>query len=124
VHCCSAVFTDVGVADLISYPRNHASKADTHISEYYRWYVSLHCNETEIQKRAVRIAVLQQNVLAVIRHRQRRNLQLPAVRLFVEFNTTMALAVLTEERDFVGAGVGQSCGCGTAQVSCTEITVF
>jgi len=26
----------------------------------------------------------------------------------------MALAVLTE-RDFVGAGVGQSCGCETAQ---------
>jgi len=26
----------------------------------------------------------------------------------------MALAILTE-RDFVGAGVGQSCGCETAQ---------
>jgi len=27
----------------------------------------------------------------------------------------MALAILTEQRDFVGAGVGQSCGCETAQ---------
>jgi hypothetical protein len=29
--------------------------------------------------------------------------------------TTMALATLTEQRDFVGAGVGQSRGCETAQ---------
>jgi len=35
-------------------------------------------------------------------------LKLPAVLLFVEFNTPMALAILTE-RDFIGAG--QSCGC-------------
>jgi len=27
----------------------------------------------------------------------------------------MALAVLTEQRDFVGESVGQSCGCETAQ---------
>jgi len=27
----------------------------------------------------------------------------------------MALAILTEQRDFVGAGVGQSRGCETAQ---------
>jgi hypothetical protein len=31
----------------------------------------------------------------------------------------MALAILTEQRDFVGAGVGQSCGCETV-----EMTVF
>jgi hypothetical protein len=42
-------------------------------------------------------------------------LKLPTVLLFVEFNTTMALAILTEQRDFVGAGVIQSCGCETAQ---------
>ena len=31
-------------------------------------------------------------------------------------NFTIALAILTEQRDFVGgAGVGQSCGCETAQ---------
>jgi hypothetical protein len=41
------------------------------------------------------------------------NLKLPTVLLFLEFNTTMALAILTEQRDFVG--VGQSCGCETAQ---------
>jgi hypothetical protein len=35
--------------------------------------------------------------------------------LFVEFNTTMALAILTERRDFVGAGIGKSCGCKTVQ---------
>jgi hypothetical protein len=42
-------------------------------------------------------------------------LKLPTVLLFVEFNTTMALAFLPEERDFVGASVGQSCGCETAR---------
>ena len=40
----------------------------------------------------------------------------------VEFNTTLALAILTEQPDFVGAGVGQSCGCGTAQGE--EVTIF
>ena len=43
------------------------------------------------------------------------NLKLPTVLPFVEFNSTMALAILREQRDFVGAGVGQSCGCETAQ---------
>jgi len=55
--------------------------------------------------------VLQQNVLVVIR--QTNNLKLPTVLLFVECNTTIALAILTEG-DFVGAGVGQSCGYETA----------
>jgi len=41
-------------------------------------------------------------------------MKLPTVPLFVEFNTAVALAILTE-RDFVGAGVGQSCGCETAK---------
>ena len=31
----------------------------------------------------------------------------------IEFNTTMALVVT--ERDFVGEGFGQSCGCETAE---------
>jgi len=47
--------------------------------------------------------------------RQTYNLKLPTVLPFVEFNTTTALAILTEQRDFVGAGDGQSCGCETAQ---------
>jgi hypothetical protein len=34
-------------------------------------------------------------------------LKLPTVLLFVEFNTTMALAILTEQRGIVGEGVGQ-----------------
>jgi len=55
--------------------------------------------------------MLQQTVLAVIR--QSNNLKLPTVLLFVEFNTTMAMAILPEH-DFVGAGAGQSCGCETA----------
>jgi hypothetical protein len=42
------------------------------------------------------------------------NLKLPTVVLFVEFNTTMALVIVTGQRDFVGAGVGQSCMCETA----------
>jgi hypothetical protein len=46
------------------------------------------------------------------------NLKLPTVLLFVEFNTTMALAILMEQCDSVGAGVGQTCGCET------ETTVF
>ena len=45
--------------------------------------------------------------------RQTNNLKLPTVLLFVECNTTMALAILTE-RDFVSAGAGQSFGCETA----------
>ena len=47
--------------------------------------------------------------------RQTNNLKLFTVLLFVEFNTTMALGIVTEQRDIVGAGVGQSCGCETAQ---------
>jgi hypothetical protein len=42
-------------------------------------------------------------------------LKLPIVLLFVEFNTTLALAILMEQRGFVGEGVGQSYGCETAQ---------
>jgi hypothetical protein len=40
---------------------------------------------------------------------------LPTVLLFVEFNTTMALAILNEQRGFVGAVAGPSCGCEAAQ---------
>jgi len=40
-------------------------------------------------------------------------LKLPTELLFVELNTTMALAILADQRDFVGAGVGQICGCET-----------
>jgi hypothetical protein len=50
-------------------------------------------------------------------------LKLPTELLFVELNTTMALAILTE-CEFVGAGIGQSCRCETAQVISIEITVF
>jgi len=46
--------------------------------------------------------------------RQTNNFKLPTVLPFVEFNTTMVLAILTE-RDFVGEGAGQSLGCDTAQ---------
>ena len=56
--------------------------------------------------------------------RQTNNLKLPTVLLFVEFNTTMALGILTEQRDIVGAVVGQSCGCEPLKVINTEITVF
>jgi len=59
--------------------------------------------------------VLQQNVLAKSLDRQTDNFKLPTVLPFVEFNITMALAILTEQRDFVGEGAGQSLGCDTAQ---------
>jgi len=49
----------------------------------------------------------------IIRHTN--SLKLPTVLPFVEFNTTMALEILTEQRDFVGEGVGQSLGCETDQ---------
>jgi hypothetical protein len=45
---------------------------------------------------------------------QTNNMKLSKVLLFVEFNT-MEMTILTEQRDFVGAGVGHSCGCETAQ---------
>jgi hypothetical protein len=41
-------------------------------------------------------------------------MKLPTALLFVEFITTMALAILNE-RDFVGAVVDPSCGCETAE---------
>jgi len=47
--------------------------------------------------------------------RQTNNLKLPTVLLFVAFNPTVALGIMPEQRDIVGAGVGQSCGCETAQ---------
>ena len=56
--------------------------------------------------------MLQQNVLA--KSLVKQNSKLSTVLLFVEFNTTMALGIVTE-RDIVGAGVSQSCGCETAQ---------
>ena len=49
---------------------------------------------------------------------------LPTVLLFVEFNNAMALAILTEQCDFVGAGVGQAVGVKLLKVISTEITVF
>jgi hypothetical protein len=48
--------------------------------------------------------------------------KLPTV-LFVELNTTMALAILTE-RDFVSAAVSPRCGCETAQVIAPRLLSF
>jgi len=66
--------------------------------------------DTEALRSPVRTAVVQQTVLA----KSLDNLKLPIVLLFVELNITMTLAIPTE-RDFVGAGVGQSYGCETDQ---------
>ena len=46
--------------------------------------------------------------------RRTNNFKLSTVLLFVEFYTTVALAIL-KERDFVGAGVCRICGCENAQ---------
>jgi len=114
VHCCSTIFT--GVTSLPPSPTLVTLLAErTYISEYYCWYVSLQCYETEIKRRCeVRYVPQCYKKCAgkVIRHTN--NLKLPTELPFVEFNTTMALAILTEQRDFVGEGVGQSCGCETA----------
>jgi hypothetical protein len=55
--------------------------------------------------------VLQQNVLA----KSLDSIKLRTVLPFVELNTTIAPAILTEQRDFAGPGVGQCCGCETDQ---------
>jgi len=55
--------------------------------------------------------VLQQNVLAKSLDKQYEI----TYSITIEFNTTMALTILTEQRDFIGAGVGQNCGCETVQ---------
>jgi len=47
--------------------------------------------------------------------RQINNLKLSTVLPFVEFNNAMALAILTEQRDFVGEGAVQGYECETAQ---------
>jgi len=50
VHCYSTVFTDV--TSLTSCPTLVTLLAKrTFISEYYWWYVSLQCYETEVQRR-------------------------------------------------------------------------
>ena len=50
MHCFSTVFTDV--TSLNSSPTLVTLLAKkTHISQYYCWYVSLQCYETEIQRR-------------------------------------------------------------------------
>ena len=51
--------------------------------------------------------------------RQTNNLKLLKVLLFVDFNTTMALAITTEQREFVKA-----VGVKLLKVISTEITVF
>ena len=98
MHCCS---TD------ISYPRNIVSKADIHLGRQLleRKLAMLRVTDIEALLSPVRTAVLQQNVLA----KSLDNLKLPTV-LFVEFNTTMALAILTEQRDFVGEVLAKAMG--------------
>jgi hypothetical protein len=64
--------------------------------------------------------VLQQNALAKSLDKQ---YEIIYSTVEFEFNTAVVLAILME-RDFLGADVGQSCGCETAQGDSTEITVF
>jgi hypothetical protein len=66
-------------------------------------------NKTEALEVEYAPQCCKQNVLA-----KTNNLKLPTLLPFAEFNTTMALAIMTE-RDFVDAGVGQRCRCETAQ---------
>jgi len=114
VRCCNALYRR-DVTGFISYPRNIASKADTHLG---------------ILLRVRKLAVLRERYEGVVKSsayrnattkctgkviRQTNKFKLPKVLPFVEFNTTMALAILAEQRDFVGEGVGQSLGCEIAQ---------
>jgi len=51
-------------------------------------------------------------------------LKLPTVLLFVEFNTTMALAILMEQRDFVSEVLVKAKGVKLLKVISTENMVF
>jgi len=112
VHCCSTVFRS-DVTD-ISYPFNTASKADIYLGVLLRVrkLAMLRDRYGGVVKSSTYRSATTKYTDKVIR--QTNNLKLPKVLLFVGFNTTMALAILTE-REFVGAGIVQSCGCETAQ---------
>ena len=114
VHCCSTVVTDV--TSLTSSPTLVTLLAKwTYISEDYCWCVSLQCYGTERRCEVQYVPPCYYKMYWQSLDRQTNNLKLPTVLLFVECNTTMALAILTEG-DFVGAGVGQSCGYELLQV--------
>ena len=64
VHCCSTVFTVV--TSLTSPTLVTLLAKQTHISQYYCWYVSLQCYETdtEVLWSPLHTAMLQEDVLA------------------------------------------------------------
>jgi len=68
----------------------------------------------------MRTAVLQQNVLA----KSLDNLKLPTVLLFVEYNTTMALAILTQQVILSVVVLVKAVGVKLFKVFSNEITVF
>jgi len=108
VHCCSTVFTDV--TSLTSSRTLVTLLAKRHILRNIS-AGTYACSVTRQRYRSVvKSSTYVQNVRARSLDKQ-NNLKLPTVLLFVELNNTIALAVLKEQRDFVSAGVGQSCGC-------------
>jgi hypothetical protein len=77
------------------------------MSEDNCWYVSVQYYETDI---AVVKCSTYRSATTECAGKVIRQLEI-TYSTTVEFNTAMALAILTEQRDFVGAGVGQSCRC-------------
>lgn len=55
--------------------------------------------------------VLHENVQAI---KQTNNVKLPTVLLYIEFNTTITMELLTNYTDLISAGVSHNCGYKTS----------
>jgi len=124
VHCCSTVFTDVTSVTPISRPRNIASKVDIYLGRLLlvRKLAMLRQRYKEVLLSPVRNAVLQKKCTGKV-IRQTKNMKLPTVLLFVEFNTAMALTILTNVILSVKVLV-KAVGVELLKVISTEVTVF
>ena len=115
MHSAIALYLETGVTDFISLSLVTLRANRTCVSEECCCYVSL--QRYERYRDAVKSSVYHRATIKctckVIR--QTYNLKLLTVLLFIEFNTTMALAILMEQRDFVSAGVSQICGYETSE---------
>ena len=107
VHCCNTVFTDV--TSLTS-------------STLVTLLAMLRDRDTEALCSAERTAVLQQNVLE--KSLDKQTICSNTVLLFVELNTTMALAILTNNVILSVQVLVKAVGVKLLKVFSTEIMVF